>query len=696
MTKPSTKGIDWRIIIWVAIIIVTGAGIYFRFADLDADPPLYFAGHGQSLSTDPDHYCYFARSKILFDKWEPYDAGRWRVFEVTLMSGLCYILFLLFDISRYTANLAGVIVSLLSILFFLLALRKFINHGGLLLALFLLMSNKVLLVYGKLPYAENGMILIITLIFFVFVYYRHRLWGTILLGFLIALSAMAGKVFGFLIILPILFCIWYENKPGRYKNIIILIGSTVVTTIVWVLIAYGGRLNSLFDYYAAQTIGQYGLPDALKSPITFLEKLISFGNDTRFYFNAPAAGLAGFFAMIYILYSFSREKLKGNIPILFLLLWFTVGQLFFMPENYRPLRYVYMIFFPLAGLAAFVFSDTASITYEKSSNRKYLFYVILFFLFWILFEQLLFNVFYDNYFKPLHKRLVWFSAPAAIVITLVEMHFKFIRLIFRRNFRIVLIAFIAGFALWNFESDYIKWQKQKSFNIKEAGRELGKALGEDAVICGPLAPTLLLENKLGGLIYGSGITDQDSSFFRKYPITHLIVEIDRSADIVEKFPSLDNARPVTDFWIRDFQYVLVRISEQTGNGKAASYKPTDYEMGRYFLDNKVFDSAQFYLERFWTKHPDSKLALQRLGEVYPFVGEVERAGMMLKRARSLYPHDFSVCLALGVYYQLRYTFTRQQQYLDLAEETYHKVIEMNPNQVDEIYETAKKIAESGP
>ena len=127
-------------------------------------------------------------------------------------------------------------------------------------------------------------------------------------------------------------------------------------------------------------------------------------------------------------------------------------------------------------------------------------------------------------------------------------------MIFRRNFRIVLIAFIAGFALWNFETDYIKWQKQKSFNIKEAGRELGKALGEDAVICGPLAPTLLLENKLGGLIYGSGITDQDSSFFRKYPITHLIVEIDRSADIVEKFPSLDNARPVTDFWIRDFPY----------------------------------------------------------------------------------------------------------------------------------------------
>jgi len=696
MTKSTLQKFNWKIIIWAAIILVSAAGIYLRMADLDSDPPLYFSGHGQSLSADPDHYCYFARNKILFDKWEMYDARRWRVFEVTLMSGLCYLLFNISDISRYTANLAGVIVSLLSIFIFLLTFRKFINLNGLLLALFLLMFNKVLLVYGRLPYTENGMILCISLIFFVFVHYRQYLWGLICTGVLITLSAMAGKLFGYIIIVPVIVCLWYENRPGRYFDIFIVTGTAAAATIVWILLAYGGKLDLLLSYYTAQAVGQYGLPDALKSPITFIEKLISFGNDTRIYYNAPATALAGFFALLYILYSFTREKLRDNIPLLFLISWFVIGLLFFMPENYRPLRYVYMLFLPLAGLAAYVFSDSQSITHEKTGRRKNLFYIIMFLMIWILFEQLLFNIFYSNSFKSMYQRLVWFSAPAALLVTLLEMRFRYIRFIFHRYFKIVLLFGLIGFTLWNFGSEYLTWQKQKSYNIKEASIELGRILDQDAVLSGPLAPTMLIENRLGGLIYGSGVTDQDSSFFEKYPVTHLIVEINRSADIVEKFPSLDKPQPVTDFWIRDFQYIVVRINELTGNRRAALYQPTDFERGRYFLDNQVFDSALYYLERFQSKYPDSKQALQSLGEVYPFLGQVNRAEEVLKRACELYPRDFSVILALGAFYQIRYTISGNKKDLDLTQEIYHKVFDLNPYQTDEIMEMAKRIADYKP
>jgi hypothetical protein len=692
MTVLKSKSINWRLIVWLAIGIVTIAGVYLRFADMTADPPSYFAGHGQSLTTDPHHYGFFARNKILFDQWELFDASKWRVFEVTIMSGFSYVLFLIFGISLYTANLAGVIISLLSILIFLLAFRKIINKNGILLALFLLMFNKILLVYGKLPYTENGMILIISFLFFVFVNYRQNLWGKIGLGFLIALSGLTGKIFGFLMILPVLLSILYEAKPGRYKDILIVTASCAVTTILWISFVYGRDLDLLFGYFTAQTVGQYGLPGALKSPITFFEKLISFGNDTRFYFNAPAAGLAGFIAFLYILLSYSKDYFKQHIPVVFLIIWFVAGQFFFMPENYRPLRYVYMLYFPLAGLIAFIFSKDIFANYENIGKRNYPYLIILFFLLWILFEQLVFNIFYDNSFKPLHQRLVWFSAPVAIIVTLIEMRFKFLRIIFQRYFKMIAIVFIIVLTLWNFGTDYSKWQEQKSFNITETGRDIDEVLGEDAIICGPIIPTLLLENNLKGIIYGSGITDQDTGFFSRYPATHIIVEEISSGDIVEKFTGLDSTRLVTAYWIRDFRYILARISDLTGNSRAAAYQLTDFEIGRIFMEKKIYDSAFYYLERFRKKYPDNKSVLLALGEIYPINAQVAKAELVYQKAVSLYPRDFSVLLAQGIYYQARYTISGDRQFLNLANRIYQQVLTMNPHHADRIMEIASKIA----
>jgi len=692
VTVLKLKNLNLRLIVWLAIGIITIAGVYLRFADMTADPPLYFTGHGQSLTTDPHHYGFFARNKILFDQWELFDASKWRVFEVTIMSGFSYILFLIFGISHYTANLAGVIISLLSIFIFLLALSKVINLNGLLLALFLLMFNKVLLIYGKLPFTENGMILIISFLFFVFVNYRQNTWGKIGLGFLVALSGLTGKVFGFLMILPVLLSILYEAKPGRCKDILIVTASSVVMTILWISFVYGRDLDLLFSYYTAQTVGQYGLPDALKSPITFFEKLISFGNDARFYFNAPAAGLAGFIAFLYILLSYSKDYFKQHIPLVFLIIWFVAGQFFFMPENYRPLRYVYMLYFPLAGLAAFVFSKDIIAKYKSAEKRDYFYLIILFFLLWILFEQLVFNIFYSNSFKPLHQRLVWFSAPAAIIVTMIEMRFKFLRMIFHRYFRMSAIVFIVIFTLFNFGISYLKWQEQESFNITETSRDIGEVLGEDAVICGPIIPTLLLENNLKGIIYGSGITDQDTGLFSRYPATHIIVEEIGSWDIIEKFTGLDSTKLVATYWIRDFRYIVARISDLTGNRRAAVYQPTDFEIGRRFMEMKIYDSAFYYLERFKKKYPDNKSVLLALGEIYPIIGQVANAELIYQKAVSLYPRDFSVLLAQGIYYQARYTISGDRKFLNLAHRIYQEVVTINPYQADRIIEIASKIA----
>lgn len=181
-------------------------------------------------------------------------------------------------------------------------------------------------------------------------------------------------------------------------------------------------------------------------------------------------------------------------------------------------------------------------------------------------------------------------------------------------------------------------------------------------------------------------------YFRRYPATHFVVEESRSADIIKKFPALASADAVSPYWIRDYKYVLARISHLTGNDQASKYQPTDFEIGRLFMERKAHDSAVYYMERFRKEHPNNKSVLLALGKIYPFLGRVEEAEDILKKAISLYPRDYSVHLALGFYYHVRYAMSGDKQFLLLADETYQHVLNINPYQIDVINDIPSKIA----
>ncbi|PKK83744.1 MAG: hypothetical protein CVT49_06915 [candidate division Zixibacteria bacterium HGW-Zixibacteria-1] len=682
----------YRIAVWLFVAVVSIIGLYLWVDDLDADPPMYFDGQSQSLSTDPHHYSYFARNKILFDKWELFDTGQWRVFEVTLISAFSYILFSFFGISRTIANIPGLFSILAAIFIFLAALRKYLKPWALAVILILLLFNKVLFVYGRLPYTENGMILILALLYYVFVHYRDQSWGILSMGVLIALAAFAGKIFGIIIAVPVIICLWIENKPDRIKNIAGLSLSSLAVAILWILIFYGGNLGHFYDYYRSQTVGLYGFPDAFKSPVTFFEKLINFGNDSRFFFHAPVVGLAGFVALASSIVFLTKNKMKENMPLLFLIIWFTAGLLFFMPENYRPLRYIYMLYLPLAGMFGLLLSSSFQNEYGTNNKKNYFRYVLMFFLIWILLEQLAFNIFYIGLYGTMSDPMVIYSLPPAVLITYLVFRFDLLRIVRSRLF-IGIIAVVSVLAVFiNFGLPYRDWQQQKSFNIKEAGEDLAQILGENAVICGPMAPSLLLENNLKGSIYAVGVSDQDPRFFRKNPITHFAIDADASGMILDKYEELTSAITTALYWIRDGKIVIVNISHLTGNKEAARYQPTDYEIARIFMQDKVYDSALYYMERFTAKYPGNKSALKSLGDLYPLNGRPDKAMALLQRADSLYPRDFSVKFALAMYYQRRFVASGDDRFRHLARQTYEQVVAMNPYQADEVTEITRWIA----
>jgi 4-amino-4-deoxy-L-arabinose transferase-like glycosyltransferase len=694
MKKSKTTSPILRQLVGIIIGLIIIVGVAVRFIDLEADPPLYFDGSGQSLSTDPYQYTFHARNKVVFGESDPLHQEQWRVFEYTLVSGISYLLFSLFGASRLVANLSGILLSLAAIFIFGAALKKIFGWRGATMAVLFLILNKVLFVYGRLPYIENGMMFWMAVLFYVFVSYRHKVWGQILLGSLAILAGLLGKMFGIVILVPLVFAFWIERRRESIRAIIIMAVSGLAITVIWALIAYGGNLRLFLNYLYMQSLGLYGTPESLTSPLTFIERLISFGNDSRFYFLAPAIGIGLFAAIVSVIRKPFDNENKSRIPIYFLILWIVVYIAFFMIQNYRPIRYAFMLYLPMAGLMGYIFFTNGELLREEGRNfGKYITAILLFLIFWVFLEQACYGWYREEGFVAMHRKLVWITFLPAALSAYLEMRYDFLKkLMAKKKTNQIVLASLIILAIWNFGSGYWTWQKQKSYNIKEAASDLNQILNPEAILCGPIAPTFIMDNKLKGMVYALGISGKDRDLFQKFPATHFAIDVDASGRIIEEFPELETTQKIADFWIRDADVAVVDIYKLTGNQSAESYRPTLFEIGRQFMNKKVFDSALIYVEQFANRYPDNKSALLALSDLYPIAGETNLGLLAIKKAVMLYPRDFSVLMTLGSFYEKSYIATGDRSYLNQALDKYREALALNPFQEDEITRLRERLS----
>jgi len=697
MNEPLTGPIGRNWIFWILLAMVIIAGFWLRIAFLEADPPMYFDGYGQSLSTDPYQYTFHARNKILFGESDPLNVDQWKVFEFTLVSGLSYLLFLIFGISRLNANLAGVLLSFSAIILFLISIKKIAGLKGTLIAAVFLLLNKVLFIYGRLPYLENGLLFWLAILFFVFVYFRQSLWGKIVIGILIALAGFTGKIFGFICLAPVIGAFWFEDRRKIWKNIGIIVLSFLGAAILWLLFAYGSKIELITQYLFQQTIGLYGFPDALKSPLTFFEKLINFGNDSLFYILAPALGVTGFMAFVIMLRPDRKINLNVYVPVIFLAIWFIAGQLFLMLGNYRPLRYEFMLYFPLAGLAGFVFINNFETGRANGKLFLILHSVFLFLIIWIFLEQTVYAILraigFSETYEEKAAQTAWITLAPAVIVTLLETKFhRLADILSMKSAKMIIVTVLLIAGVVDFGRDYLLWQEQKSFNIKESGQDLGQILGKNAVITGPMAPTLLLENNLRGMIYAVGISEADTGLFKKFPATHFAIDVASAQIVIDEFPQLDKAKLIADYWVRDTDVGIYKIWGATGNVPAEQYVSTDYEIGCKFMESEQYDSAQFYIEKFLDQYPANKSALKLLSDIYSFHGDIAAGLGAIRTACGLYPNDFSLLSSEAAICQKIFVATGDKQYQAVALRDFRKVLKMNPYQADEIEAITRQIA----
>lgn len=673
----------WQLL--TALIVLGGAALWL--SDLRSDPPMYFSGLGQSLYTDPPQYTYHARNAHLFDDWDPFDYPKFAVFENSLISRLGWIGFAFTGVSRVAANAVGVIASLFGLIALLVGLARWHRAWVLAAVAAAFVVNVTLFTHGRLPYLENGLLLLAALVFMVYARFGETHIGLVGCGILAALAMLLGKLFGLMLLPALLSAIWYSGGPDRRTRVMFVTAAFVVSAGVLVVLFYGGRWEAVRGYFGEQTYGLYGFPPGLSTPWGFVEHLISYGLENRlFYLNADLAGLlwlAG--AALAIWFGRNAAPLKSLPPTLrFGLFWlvFAVGAL--MPLGYSPIRYS-LLFLPAIPLLAFGLIDAVRNQPERlplQLNRWSL--LILGLVTWAFLVHLIGNLFFFNVMPAPKRLLVWSTFPAALIASYVAHTYARSgkRLVSRRwltmtaVIAVVTVVIINGARIRRFHF------LEQNYTIAEANADLDKILGPGALLSGPYGLTLTQGSSRQAFIHHFGVAKVDSSLFDRYPVTHVAVDESNWNAAVKNYPPLKDLTEIAYYWICDNKVSIYNISGSFANPEARRYEPTRFEQAVRAHQAKAEDSARSMIESFLTTYPDSKAGLLLYGKILTELRDYDTALRIYTQVAKFFPTDYNVQLEAGYFIAQLGAATGNQPLLQSAQSYFFQASQVNRYRTD--------------
>lgn len=652
------------------------AAVIVRFLWLGSDPPLYFTNTGQALLTDPYNVIYHARNMILFGEWDIFDFDRWVVFKYSLSSVFCYIIFLLGGVSRITANVSAVILNTVGIALFVFSFRN-VSKKAMTIAAVLLLSNMNLIVYGRYPFLENGLIFLCGLLCFLCSRYHEHNWATVLAGLITALCVISGKLFGAVMLVPVVLVIISGEREMIRRRLLLCLGSFVVSLALLLLLFYGGKVSLLYQYISEQTLGMYGVPEAALSPVAFVRKIFSFGGDSRLFYFAPFFMLLLVMSLaVLVIKKNALRFIRDNKLLLFNMGWFLSGFLLLMAVNYRPLRYQLFLLLPAAGIIASIMSQSEETTPDKRLSA--LKYVLLFLISWYFTTQAGYIVSYLIDYGTASSNIVWYAFAPAVAVFLLPVVFRSGitgMADYRRGAMAVLVVLsVVMQSVW-----IVKWADSRTYLLREAGEDLESMVGDDAVVCGPFAQALTIDNELKSFIYMFGLTRRETDLFSRYPITHLAADISNINRAAKDYKDvIGSSYKLADYWLRDIKIDVISLAASMPKRSTHRYVPTPFEMaGYYHSAAKYPDSVFVYLKKHLDVNPRSKAGLRLLSNYYMSAGEVEQGFRVFDRLISYYPDDFSLYFEAGRAHYLFYLNTRSPELLRQSEIYFGQAVERN-------------------
>ena len=634
-----------RKLILPALILLCFIFVCLRFVQLDADPPIALAQYGQSALTDPYLYTWHARQATLFPADQQIEYARFSPLKYTTISAAARIVFSVAGVSRITANVASILLSLCGIFLWLFALRNYWSWERVITVGFLLLSNFILLTYNRMPYLENGLLFFFGLTFFVYARWGQRPVGQILTGVAFAGAALFGKVFGVLLIVPIVATQICFLRSRSIRPIGLTLVGGLFAFGAYLLFFMGGDFAFWWQYHLDTTellrVSKY-----ISDPLGPLGMFLSFGGEgglTLFGIGTVMIACTGS-----IVWLASRDILKltrENLPVLFSLVWLIVTLLVFFPFEYRPLRYLIVAILP--ALALFVpLIDWWQGKLSLVLKPVWLAVPLIFLIILYLANQII------SYGANLAHTFIGFktvlpyclAGAVAVVLSLLIIRFRGRGELPIIAIRLLIILIAAFYVVTNGRDLYAAYSDPR-YDLKTLNREISEIIDPSVLVTGSYAPALTIDNDLNGVFNYLGTVRHDPTFFRDYNPTHLFTNSGDWAEVDKDYHGLAGAFTIAEpiLWSYHLQFIALR---------KAKYTATLFEQAYFQNALGHEDSARLLLDAFDLAHPHNRLSSTLRVNIYAILyRNSDSAITLVDRLLTEYPDDYYITAFAAIAYK---------------------------------------------
>lgn len=686
-----------RELITVGLLLIFILGL--RLYHLDADPPADLSV-STDVYTDPPMYTHYAKHKIIFDDFRPFGDNRFVFYLNSSVTLLALIIFNIIGVSIFSSNLVGLIYSIGALLLFYLILRKSFSPMTGLIFLAMAGVNYNLLFYGRLPFQEHAVAFFGFLGLFFISYMNNRL-GYLLSGVALAVSILFSKVIGLLFLAPYLVYIWQLNRPFKWqKSKIKYVGfifGFLIIAVEWMLISYLPMKEQVTGYVVGQAFSLYGTPEGLHSIDNFIWKYLTFGYNNNLSERMVLPGLLGCIYLIWFFYDAIFKKFwkktsdriePGHLLLVTMIIVFYSSLMIW---NYRPLRYQLVLIYPIYGAVAYMISKIWQHNEEKSKQRLKFYLIPLVFVFIMPAVYQLYGYYVeksrgDYFYSEIKVKVFIWSAIIAISIYIL---INLVRLIPVSRWRLIgrVFAGLIITIIW-FRGLYLyyDWTERITFTTRDNSLDLGQILSEEAVVSGPFGPLMTLENKLGSLIHMFGVSELDSNFFDKYPITHLLMDNGNEIRARQDYPVLmDSAKLVNVYYLGRKKVSLYRVAGWTGNNRANRYKLSEFEQ-------LIEDTTEL---EFYPEMPDNLSYNSFLAKKAESKKNFDEAQRLYKKAVEFSPTNYHLSEQMAVFFHSRFDQTGLEEYKEQGLKFYDIALKL-ARYKSEIKKAKEKLIESHP
>jgi hypothetical protein len=226
---------------------------------------------------------------------------------------------------------------------------------------------------------------------------------------------------------------------------------------------------------------------------------------------------------------------------------------------------------------------------------------------------------------------------------------------------------------------YDIWTDHATFTTRDNSRDLNMILSKDAVITGPFSSTLTMESELKTVIHMFGVSNPDPDFFKKLPITHLLVDEGNEGRAFKDYPQMMKASThILSYHVGFKKVRLYRISGNTGNYIADNYRPAKFErLVEEYNSTRGRINNQLAID-FLKEHPDNITGYSFLAEAAERDQLFDLAESMYKKAVEFSPTNYHITGRLAKFYHDRYNQTKLPEYKENSLKYYNMAVWVAP------------------